>query len=150
MMLFRGCRFSVNYCLAVVATLALMLLVERACGLKSSLAALLILPLLAAARVEGKAFARLNRNKPEGLACCSAALRMTAVSSILALALTWVAALLAPGTSTTLDLSPSDLFGLSVLVFALVAFPVARCGYAFGLASELRAQRMLRCIVEDI
>ncbi|MFK7746053.1 MAG: ABZJ_00895 family protein [Roseobacter sp.] len=141
-MFFRSCFFCINYIVMTIALFVLMLFVETLPGLAFSIAVVLILPLVISSTIEGQAFAREHKERPSGVSCWMASLRMLGFVSVIVTAVALVRGLLDPSrldpfkTAAPIDLLMMGLF------LASSAWLILRVGYAIGLASELKGQQI--------
>lgn len=132
-MYFRNVWFLANYLTSFLGVALLMKLLQYVPGLESGLAAMLALPLLIAAMIEGQHYARVNRTRPSTNKCWVVALTMSALVGAVALVLLLLIALWQRQYA---------LPGVNFFLIAAVTLPLLRIGYAIGLASELKGQNL--------
>ena len=140
-MLFRSICFFRNYVLAILATYAAMSVMTELGGLAPSFAALVILPPIAAAMIEGQAFVRRHGCRPDTKKCWKASLRMCALVVLLWLAVVIPMLILYPGQLAAL--AKVDATGRAAVYMSLcfLSCCILRAGYAIGLATELKGQQ---------
>ncbi|MEM1351210.1 MAG: ABZJ_00895 family protein [Pseudomonadota bacterium] len=131
-MFFRSRVFIWNYLFALTATLAFCGGLVYVPGLKPGLSAPLVLPLLIAAMIEGRAFAQEFLRRPEPQRCWIAAFNMAVLLGFTVALPAWIA------TLVTLD---AQVFALPYLLAVLVVVPTLRAGYEIGLAIEMKPLR---------
>lgn len=132
-MYFRIFWFIVNYLASFVGVALLMQLLQFVPGLQSGLAAMLALPLLIAAMIEGQHYARAQRAGPPASKCWFVALKMSALVGVVAF------------TTFLLFAFWQRQYGwpsLNIVIIAVATLPLLRIGYAIGLSSELKGQRV--------
>jgi hypothetical protein len=142
-MQFRVVKFCRNYLLVLLVLLPLMGLAELLPGLAPSPLAVIFLPLLAAATFEGQAYARAMRARPRFCQSCGTACKMTLAAGVCGGGLFLTGAQISPSAIAALGLNPSAESLRGSLLLALLGFVTLRLGYAFGLATELKSQRLL-------
>lgn len=140
--MYRSDRFSLHIVLAFAGTLIAVHLIEMTMGLDAGVSVLLTLPLLIAAMLEGQHRMRVLQDAPSAGQCWIAALGMGAITCVLFVFGAMLDQLLmhqplvsGPGYRAAID-------WLLVAVCAVCAVPLLRIGYAIGVTSEQRNQRL--------
>lgn len=128
-MSFRPKFFIFEYLLALVATVGLMRLLDMIPGLRPGISVALVLPLLIAAMLEGRSYARAFKKRPDPRVCWGVALAMAVLLGAL---------VVAPGLfAAAIYYNSSVLTPQSLLLIAMVV-PLLRIGYGIGIASEMK------------
>ena len=140
-MLFRSIHFCLNYCVALVCTFLLMILIRFLPDLSPGYAALVILPLVVVATVEGKSCARLQRVRPRNCQVCLASVQMMVLALVIARIFFLIGNEFLPVHIAQLGLHKFDSIWLAIGAFAVSAFVALRVGFALGLATELKGQQ---------
>lgn len=141
-MLFRGNRFMVNFVVAFLATYVGLVFVQTATGLQSSLAVIVILPLIIASMIEGQEFVRRHNARPSAHLCWIASLRMTAFVVLLSVVLFVMQLTSQPHKMSELEAIEPSGRAAAFLLLVFLTWGVLRIGYAIGLASELKGQQL--------
>ena len=140
-MIFRATHFCMNYCIALIATFAIVAGIELLPGLDAGYYSLILLPLFVVSVIEGQHFARQRRARPRACQSCLASLQMSVMALLMAKGILVVAENLAPRAVSLIDLPQVDNPWVAVAVICGAAGVMLRLGFALGLAVELRGQR---------
>lgn len=142
-MVFRGDRFCITFVITLIATFGVVKTIDRVLGLNAGVASTITLPLLIAAMVEGRSFARKHRVRPAATLCGLAALKMSAIALVMVLALVVVWFVLDPARVVLVDNLASSSAFLGFVVLYVLGWMVLRFGYSFGLTTELKQQQFV-------
>ncbi|MGD9295103.1 MAG: ABZJ_00895 family protein [Roseobacter sp.] len=129
----RKLRFIGNFSMSFLGVAFLTSLVDFLPGLQSSMAAMLSLPLLIAAMIEGQYFAYATRSRPSVRTSFAIAAAMTGLIGAVTIA-TLLLFSLWQGQNAWPD--------ANWLIVTPAAFLLLLIGYAIGLASELKGQQV--------
>jgi hypothetical protein len=140
-MLFRGLTFCFNYCVALGCTFFGVLFIGYVSGLNPGYLSLMVLPLLIAAMVEGKVYARDNGDKPRACQACFAALQMMVLALGLGAAFLALVKALVPHVLVLIGLTGIEVTAITGVGFAIATIFTLRLGYGFGLTTALKERR---------
>ncbi|MGC3938409.1 ABZJ_00895 family protein [Roseobacter sp. EG26] len=136
-MIFRPLRFCLNYIMITIATIVLTMIIQSFVAFDLSSVGTSVIPLLAAAMIEGQYFGRHCEGPPAKATIWRASLKMAGIVMVLSVLLMGLLALVSSGVlSVFAAISPATT--MLILVFAvLFSWVILRLGYGMGLRSGM-------------